>query len=552
MNTYAKEINMSPTDTPIHHGNYDYIIVGAGSAGCVLANRLTQNPKINVLLIDAGAKDDYLWVHVPIGYIYCINNPKTDWLYKTSKQPALNDKSLIYPRGKIFGGSSSINGMIYMRGQSQDYDGWAKQVNDPSWSWEKVLPLFKKMENHHSGANEFHGASGEWRVEKQRLQWKILETVKQAATEVGVPAVEDFNRGNNHGVSYFDVNQKKGWRLNAARAFIRPAARRANLTIITGATVERLVFDGHQCKGVLFHGGGKVHEASARSEVLLSSGSIGSVLILERSGIGQKDLLEHHQIPVVKDLPGVGENLQDHLQIRCVYRVKKVTTLNTLVSSWFGKAYIGLRYLFTQSGPMAMAPSQLGAFAFSSPEHDRPNIQYHVQPLSLDKFGDPLHRFDAFTASVCNLRPSSRGSVHISGKGLEDQPVIDPNYLATAEDKRVALEAVRHTRKLVAAPALKPYVIDEYKPGAEVVSDDELLKKIGDIATTIFHPVGTCKMGLETDPMAVVDHQLKVIGLSGLRVVDASVMPSITSGNTAAPTMMIAEKIATEILAQHA
>lgn len=534
----------------IDHGTFDYIIVGAGSAGCVLANRLTQNPKNNVLLIDAGAKDDYLWIHIPVGYLYCINNPKTDWMFKTSSQASLNGKSLIYPRGKVLGGSSSINGMIYMRGQAQDYDSWAEATGDYSWKWESVLPYFKKMEDHHLGANEFHGAGGEWRVDKQRLSWKVLDIFKLAAVQSGIPETQDFNRGNNFGVSYFEVTQKNGWRLNTARAFIKPAARRENLTLITGATVDKLMFEGSRCIGIEFVGGDKFHLAHVNQEVLLSAGAIGSVQILERSGIGQEERLKALGIPVIKGLPGVGENLQDHLQIRMVYKVSGLLTLNKLVSHVWGKVFIGLQYLFARKGPMSMAPSQLGAFACSSEKVDRPDLEYHVQPLSLDKFGEPLHPFNAFTASVCHLRPSSRGSVHINAKELGAPPIIDPNYLSTDEDKKVAIEAVEVTRKIMRADAFKTFSPEEYRPGVAVTSDAELLHKIGDIGTTIFHPVGTCKMGKADDPMAVVDSNLKVMGIAGLRIADASVMPTIVSGNTAAPTMMIAEKLAAQLLAQ--
>ena len=529
---------------------FDYIIVGAGSAGCVLANRLSSNPSLRVLLIDAGSKDAYPWIHIPVGYLYCINNPKTDWLFKTSNQPGLNNRSLIYPRGKVLGGSSSINGMIYMRGQAEDYNAWAETTGDSSWRWDAVLPLFKKMEDYHGGANEFHGAGGPWRVDKQRLSWKVLDVFRLAASQAGIPAVDDFNRGNNFGSSYFDVTQKNGWRLNASKAFLNPIKTRKNLIVLTNALVDHLVVDEKRCSGVKFKHAGQTFFAKASKETLLSAGAIGSVQILERSGIGNADHLKSIGINVAHDLPGVGENLQDHLQIRMVYKINRLKTLNTIASNWWGKLLIGLQYLLTRSGPMSMAPSQLGLFAHSSSEHVRPNIQYHVQPLSLDKFGDPLHTFNAFTASVCNLRPTSRGSVHIRSKDPEASPLINPNYLDANEDKKVAVDAVRFTRQIIAQSAFAQYAPTELKPGKQFTTDKELLEQVGEIGTTIFHPIGTCKMGKSDDPMAVVDSELKVIGLTGLRVVDASVMPTITSGNTAAPTMMIAEKISALLLAQ--
>jgi choline dehydrogenase len=529
----------------VDHGSFDYIIVGAGSAGCLLANRLTEDPNVSVLLLEAGAKDDYIWIHIPVGYLYCIDNPRTDWRYRTNAEPGLNGRSLLYPRGKVLGGSSSINGMIYMRGQEGDYQSWVEETGDANWSWSESLKRYKKFEDYHGGANEWHSTGGAWRVEKQRLSWKILDVFRDAAVQAGVPKSDDFNRGNNHGVGYFDVNQNKGWRLNTARAFLKPAARRENLTLITGAVVDKLHFDqNRQCQSITFNGDGKVHTAHVKKEILLCAGSIGSVAILERSGIGQAARLDSLGIPVVSDLPGVGENLQDHLQLRMIYEVSNIPTLNKKANSLIGKAMIGLEYLFKRSGPMAMAPSQLGAFAMSSSEQVRPNIQYHVQPLSLDKFGEPLHTFNAFTASVCNLRPTSRGSVHIVSKDPQDAPLIAPNYLATPEDKRIAAESIRFTRKIVASEALKAYQPQEYKPGANLSTEEELIEAAGNIGTTIFHPVGTCKMGKDSDPMAVLDSTLNVRGVKGLRVVDASAMPRITSGNTAAPTMMIAYRAA--------
>jgi choline dehydrogenase len=529
----------------ILEGEFDYIIVGAGTAGCVLANRLTEDPEVSVLLLEAGGKDDYHWIHIPVGYLYCIGNPRTDWLYRTEAEAGLNGRALAYPRGRVLGGSSSINGMIYMRGQREDYDGWAELTGDAGWSWDSVLPVFKRSEDYHGGSSEFHGQGGEWRVEKQRLRWKVLETFAKAANEVGVPATDDFNRGDNFGIGYFDVNQRRGIRWSAAKAFLRPAAKRSNLTLITGAQVKHLSFAGRRCSGVAYTGGGDDYIAHARLEVLLASGAVNSPALLERSGVGDGARLQALGVPVVQHLSGVGENLQDHLQLRMAYKVSGVSTLNTLQAHWWGKLSIGLRYAFNQSGPMSMAPSQLGAFAKSDPDDPaltRPDLQYHVQPLSLERFGEPLHSFNAFTASVCNLRPSSRGSVHIATADPFAAPRIAPNYLSTEHDRHVAANSLRFTRKIAAAPALARHRPEEIMPGIAFQSESELVAAAGNIGTTIFHPVGTCKMGRAQDSTAVVDSSLRVIGVDGLRVVDASVMPTITSGNTNSPTLMIAER----------
>jgi len=540
---------------------FDYIVIGAGTAGALMANRLSADKSLRVLLIEAGRKDDYHWIHIPVGYLYCIGNPRTDWLYQTEPDAGLNGRVLRYPRGKTLGGCSSINGMIYMRGQSRDYDQWAKLTGDDTWRWNEVLPAFMKHEDHYLGdAAEaarrdpdfarFHGHGGEWRVEKQRLRWDILDAFAQAAQEAGVPHTSDFNRGTNEGVGYFQVNQKAGWRWNTAKAFLRPTCYgRPNFELWTGAQVTRLTIekdaDGmRRCTGAMVWNGSELVAAHATREVILCAGAIGSPQLLQLSGIGPAELLQRHGIPVVADLPGVGANLQDHLQIRAVYKINGAPTLNVLASSLVGKAKIGLEYVLRRSGPMSMAPSQLGAFTRSSPDRVWPNIEYHVQPLSLDAFGDPLHSFPAFTASVCNLNPTSRGTVRIKSARHEDAPAIAPNYLSTDEDRQVAADSLRVTRRIAAQPALARYQPQEWKPGPQYESDEDLARLAGDIATTIFHPVGTVKMGAADDPMAVLDARLRVRGVQGLRVVDASAMPTITSGNTNSPTLMMAEKAA--------
>ena len=534
-------------------GHYDYIIVGGGTAGCLLANRLSAKRDINVLLIEAGGRDDYLWIHIPVGYLRCIGNPRTDWLYQTEPDAGLHGRALMYPRGKVLGGSSSINGMIYMRGQSQDYDQWAELTGDPAWAWDQVLPTFMKTEDYHGGAGPMHGAGGEWRVEKQRLSWQILDAFRDAAEQTGIGKSDDFNTGDNAGCGYFDVNQKRGIRWNTAKAFLKLAAKRPNLTIMTGCHVERLIIDdsdgGKVCRGVQFSGGGRHFTAEAELETLLASGAVGSPQILQLSGIGPGAALHQLGIAVQADLPGVGENLQDHLQLRMIYKVRNARTLNTSSASWFGKMKIGMEYAMFQSGPMSMAPSQLGAFARSDAGQATPNLEYHVQPLSLEKFGDPLHPFPAFTASVCNLRPTSRGHVRIASQDAYAAPRITPNYLSTEQDRSVAAAALKLTRKIVAAPALARYAPEEFKPGVHIDTDEELADAAGQIGTTIFHPVGTCKMGKDSDAQAVVDSQLRVRGVQKLRVIDASVMPNITSGNTNTPTLMIAEKAAHMIIA---
>ena len=526
-------------------GTFDYIIVGAGTAGCALANRLSADPKTQVLLLEAGGSDNYIWTKIPVGYLYCMGNPRTDWGFKTAPADGLNGRSLNYPRGRVLGGCSSINGMIYMRGQAADYDHW-RQLGNRNWGWDDVLPYFKKSEDHYAGADDMHGEGGEWRVEEQRLSWEILDKFRAACIAAGIPATDDFNRGNNEGVGYFQVNQKRGWRWSSSTAFLRPARRRKNLTILTGATAEQIMMTGRKVTGLRFHHHNRPVLAQCAAEVILCSGAVGTPQLLQLSGIGQPELLQQQGITVHHALNGVGQNLQDHLQIRTIYKVRNVRTLNDFAHTLTGKMRIGLEYLLKQSGPMSMAPSQLGAFVKSDDAVATPDLQYHVQPLSLPAFGEPLHSFSAFTASVCNLRPQSRGRVEITSADPFAKPKIAPNYLSAEADRLVAAKAIRLTRKIVSQTPLAEHVTDEFLPGADIQSDEELAAKAGDISTTIFHPVGTAKMG--NDPMAVVNDRLQVHGVSGLRVADASVMPTITSGNTNSPTLMIAEKAADLIL----
>ena len=523
-------------------GNFDFVIAGAGTAGCVLANRLSADPEVTVLLLEAGGRDDWIWIHIPVGYLYCIGNPRTDWCYRTEPDPGLNGRSILYARGKVLGGCSSINAMLYLRGQRRDYDEWAQLSGDAGWAWQHVLPVFMGVEDHWRGADEKHGAGGEWRVETPRARWEIIEAFRDAAIESGIPWTEDFNRGDNSGVSRFEVNQKNGVRWNASKAFLRPAAARPNLKVVTGALVKRVRLEGRSARGVEYFQDGEECFAEARRETILAAGAIGSPQILQLSGVGPGALLQERGVPLVHELP-VGENLQDHLQLRMAFRVKNVMTLNTMLHSWWAKAKIALEYAWSRTGPMTMPPSQLGAFVKSDPSLAMPNLEYHVQPISLDRFGEPPHPFPAFTASVCNLRPMSRGHVRITAPDPRAHPAIAPNYLAAPEDRKVAVDSIRLTRRIVTGTgALRKYEPEEFMPGPQFQSDDALVTAAGSIGTTIFHPVGTCKMGRDSDPSAVVDPQLRVRGIGRLRVIDASIMPTITSGNTNTPTVMIAER----------
>jgi choline dehydrogenase len=531
------------TEASAIDGDYDCIIVGAGSAGCLLANRLSADADKRVLVLEAGGRDNWIWFHIPVGYLFAIGNPRSDWCFKTEPEPGLNGRSLNYPRGKVIGGSSSINAMIYMRGQAADYDHW-RQLGLTGWGWDDVLPFFKRHEDHFMGESVAHAVGGEWRIEAPRVRWDLLDAFRAAAEQSGIKSIADFNSGDNEGACAFHVNQKRGRRWSAAGAFLKPALRRANLRLETGCLVEKIVFDGRRAAGVRWRQGGETRMARCRGEVILAAGSIGSPHIMLLSGVGPADQLREHGIPVLLDRPGVGANLQDHLQLRLIYKVDGIATLNERYHAPLGFAGMLAEYALFRRGPLTMAPSQLGLFTRSDPGQERANLQYHVQPLSLDRFGEPLHKFPAFTASVCNVRPTSRGSVRLRSREPAAPPAIKPNYLSTDQDRRIAVDALRLTRRIAAQPALAPFHPVEYLPGPAAPNDDDaaLVKAAGDIGTTIFHPIGTAKMGLPSDPLMVVDERLRVAGLEGLRIIDASVMPTITSGNTNAPTMMIAEK----------
>ena len=530
-------------------GEFDYIIAGAGAAGCVLANRLSADPDVSVLLLEAGNDERWIWTKIPVGYLFCINNPRTDWCYRTEPEPGLNGRSIIYARGKGLGGSTLINAMLYLRGQVRDYDEWARLVDDESWRWKRVFPLFREVEDYWRGSSEAHGTGGEWRVEKQRLSWDILDRFAEAATQLGIPVTTDFNAGDNLGVGLFEVNQKRGIRWSSARGFLDPVRSRPNLSIVTGALSDKLLLNGNRVTGIEVLQGVVRSAARSRIETILAAGSIGSPSVLQRSGIGDPALLGELGVPVVHALPGVGGNLQDHLQLRSVYKVQGIKTLNQTANSLWGKAMMGLEFALYRRGPLTMAPSQLGLFAYSDEIEQTPDLEYHVQPLSLDKFGDPLHSFPAFTASVCDLRPQSRGKVSIRDRDPRSAPKIAVNYLSHEADRLKAAKGLRLTRKIVSQPALAPFRPEEYLPGPEFNTDEELAYAAGNVGTTIFHPVGTCKMGQKTDGCSVVDSRLRVHGIEGLRVVDASIMPTITSGNTSSPTVMIATKGAAMIRA---
>lgn len=535
-------------NTKTIEGQFDYIVVGAGTAGCIVANKLSGDPKNRVLLLEAGSNDNWIWFHIPVGYLFAIGNPRSDWLFQTEPQEGLNGRALAYPRGKVIGGSSAINAMISMRGQSADYDHW-RQLGLTGWGWSDVLPEFRKLEDHFLGDSEHHGVGGGWRIEAPRLSWKVLDAVREAASQMGIKKIPDFNTGDNEGSGYFHVNQKFGRRWSSARGFLKPVLSRNNLRVETNVLADRLIIEQGRVVGVRYQQGNDTVEVRAAREVILCAGSIGSIQVLQRSGIGPGEWLRDLGIEVALDKQGVGRNLQDHLQQRAIYKVRGVRTLNETYHSLWRRAGMGLDYALRRRGPLTMAPSQLGIFTRSDASRERANIQFHVQPLSLDRFGEPLHRFPAITVAACNLRPTSRGTIRINSASLDAKPSISPNYLSTVEDKQVAADAIRVTRRLMQQQALQAYSPEEFLPGASVGDDDaSLAKAAGAIGTTIFHPVGTAKMGLASDPLAVVDERLRVRGIDGLRVVDASVMPAITSGNTNTPTAMIAAKGAGFIL----
>lgn len=530
-------------------GEYDYIVVGAGSAGCVVANRLSADPGCRVLVLEGGGKDNWMWFHIPVGYLYTIGNPRSDWMFETESEPGLNGRSLAYPRGKVIGGSSAINAMISMRGQRADYDHW-RQLGLTGWGADDVFATFRKLDDHFLGDTEHHRSGGEWRVEAPRLRWDVLDAVERAATQMGIPATADFNTGDNTGVGYFHVNQKRGIRWSSARGFLKPALNRPNLRLETHVLVEEVLFQDRRAVGVRFRRGNEAFEARAGGEVILCAGAVASPIILQRSGIGPREWLAEHGIERLLHRPGVGRNLQDHLQQRAIFKVHGVKTLNETYYNLIKRAWMGAEFALFQRGPLTMAPSQLGIFTTSSPEHERANIEFHVQPLSLDRFGEPLHRFPAITVSACNLRPTSRGIVRLRSRAADAKPIIAPAYLSTAEDRRIAADAIRVTRRLMQQKAISCYRPEEYLPGPAVGDDDaSLARAAGDIGTTIFHPVGTAKMGLASDPEAVLDERLRVHGIEGLRVIDASAMPTITSGNTNTPTVMIGQKGAEMVVA---
>ncbi|MBB3973624.1 GMC family oxidoreductase [Hansschlegelia beijingensis] len=524
---------------------FDYIVVGAGSAGCVLANRLSESGKHKVLLLEAGPRDNYLWIHIPIGYGKTMFHPEYNWGFYTDEEPTMKNRRIYWPRGRGLGGSSSINGLIFVRGQPQDYDRWA-QAGNPGWDWASVLPYFKRCEHNSRGESDAHGGDGPLWSSDIEEKSELMEAIIRGAGELGVRRTDDFNAGDQEGVGYYQLFTRNGWRNSAAVAYLKPARGRANLRIETNAHATGLIMQGRRAVGVRYRQGGEIVEARASGEVVLAAGALQSPQLLQLSGIGPASLLRGHGVDVVHDLPGVGENLQDHLQFRLMYRVSKPITTNDELKSIWSRARIGLKWLTTGRGPLGIGINQGGLFTRILPGSATPDIQFHFATLSADMAGAKPHPWPGCTFSVCQLRPESRGRVAIKSTDPMEAPSMRPNYLSAEVDRICAIESIKYARRLAATEALKPYIAGEYKPGPGVRSDDEILDFAREYGATIFHPSGTCKMG--PDPMAVVDARLRVRGVTGLRVCDCSVMPTLVSGNTHAPVVMMAEKASDMIL----
>jgi choline dehydrogenase len=524
---------------------FDYIIVGAGSAGCVLANRLTASGKHSVLLLEAGPKDTNIWIHVPLGYGKLFKDTSVNWMYQTEPEPGLGGRSIFQPRGKVLGGSSSINGLLYVRGQHEDYDRW-RQLGNSGWGYQDILPYFKKAEDQERGADDFHGSGGPLPVSDWRHPDPLSEAFVAAAVETGIPRNSDFNGASQEGAGFFQTTTRRGRRASTAVSYLRPAQRQGNLSVETSALAQRILFNGRCAEGVEYRQGSIVRTARARKEILISSGAYNSPQLLQLSGVGPADLLRHHGIDIVLDVPGVGHDLQDHMQVRMVMRCAQSVTLNDVVNSPIRKLRAGLQYAAFRKGPLTIAAGTSGAFFKTNPRLATPDIQIHFLPFSTDKMGEKLHPYSAFSASVCQLRPESRGSLRIRSADPTAPPEIRINYLATEVDRTANVEGLKILRRILHAPALRSYVTEEVDPGAKVSSDEQLLDYCRARGSTIYHPTSTCRMG--NDPLAVVDQRLRVRGIEGLRVIDGSIMPDLVSGNTNAAIIMIAEKASEMIL----